>query len=204
MAAVSPRVKKWPHLSGPSVRKEPLSAPRDIDSQSATSQVAGDRRARGERTMIMHPYDASRSAARGLATAVALVALASGPGALAQGSGGSPLGDLASAAGDAVKALQSAAKDSLLVKDILGAEVTDPRGGTVGHIENLVVIPGGRVVAAIVAIKDKGMGRIPVPFAAVKLQRKAGKLGVALPATLSEMKGMKEVQALTQALPSVN
>jgi hypothetical protein len=139
--------------------------------------------------------------------ATCLVALSFGPvPALAQSSGSQMLsqmvpGNVASAAADAAKALGSAAQDKLLVRDLLGAPVSGPGGGTVGTVADLVVIPGGRVVAAIIAAKDKKIGRIPVPFSAAKVSHTTGKLGLSLPVSLSDLKGMKEVQSLTQAIP---
>ncbi|MFC4173565.1 PRC-barrel domain-containing protein [Microvirga sp. GCM10011540] len=112
-------------------------------------------------------------------------------------------GDVASAAASAAQTLTSSAKDRLLVKDLLGAQVTGPGGGTVGTVEDLVVIPGGRVVAAIISTKDKNTGRIPVPFAAVKLSRTSGKIAMSLPVALSDLKNMKEVQQLSKAVPGV-
>lgn len=124
--------------------------------------------------------------------ALCLVALSLGPApALAQSSGSQLLsqmapGDVASAAADATKALGSAAQDKLLVRDLLGAPVSGPGGATVGTIADLVVIPGGRVVAAIIA---------------AKVSHTAGKLGLTLPVSLSDLRGMKEVQSLAKAIP---
>ncbi len=120
----------------------------------------------------------------------------------AQSSG--PPGDLASAAQNAIQALPSAAKDKLLVKDLLGAKVVGPGGNPVGTVEDLVVVPGGRVVAAIISTKAKGAGRIPVPFSAVKLSRTAGTLGLTLPVEVSKLRAMKEIQSLADQLPGVN
>lgn len=112
-------------------------------------------------------------------------------------------GDVASAANSAVQALTSAAKDKVLVKDLLGASVTVPGGDTVGTVENLVVLPGGRVIAAIIATKSSQTGRIPVPFASVKLSQASGKIGVMLPASVSELNGMTEVQKLKGLIPGM-
>jgi hypothetical protein len=68
--------------------------------------------------------------------------------------------------------------------------------------QNFVVIPGGRVVAAIVATDVKGTGRIPVPFSMVKVPHTAGKLGLTLPVGLSELKNIKEIQTLA-AMPGM-
>ncbi len=110
-------------------------------------------------------------------------------------------GDVASAAAKAAQVLRSVAKDKLLVRDLLGAPVSEPGGGKVGTVADLVVIPGGRVVAALISTKDKNMGRIPVPFSAAKVTHTAGKLGMTLPVSLSDLKRMKEVQSLTQVIP---
>jgi sporulation protein YlmC with PRC-barrel domain len=112
-------------------------------------------------------------------------------------------GDVTSAAKSAVETLTSAAQDKLLVKDMLGADVSGPDGKTIGTVENFVVIPGGRIVAAIIATDAKDTSRIPVPFSLVKVTRTAGKLGLTLPVGLSELKGMKEIQTLAAAIPGM-
>ncbi len=111
-------------------------------------------------------------------------------------------GDVASAAQKAIEALPSAAKDKLLVKDLLGAQVIEPGGSTVGIVEDLVVIPGGRVIAAIISTA-KDTGRIPIPFAVVKVSHSAGKLGLTLPVSISELRGMKEIQSLRKHVPGL-
>ncbi len=89
------------------------------------------------------------------------------------------------------------------MRDLLGTNVTGPGGSTIGTVADLVVIPGGRIIAAIISTKDKKTGRIPVPFSIVKVSNTAGKLGLALPVSVSELKGMKEIQSLAQAVPGV-
>jgi hypothetical protein len=111
--------------------------------------------------------------------------------------------DVTSAAKSAAETLTSVAQDKLLVKDMLGADVSGPGGKTMGTVENFVVIPGGRIVAAIIATDAKDTGRIPVPFSLVKVTHTAGKLGLTLPVGLSEMKGMKEIQTLAAAIPGM-
>lgn len=44
------------------------------------------------------------------------------------------------------------------MKDLLGANVTGPDGSTVGIVENLAEIPGGRVVTAIISTTPKNTG----------------------------------------------
>ncbi|WP_230533399.1 PRC-barrel domain-containing protein [Microvirga roseola] len=112
-------------------------------------------------------------------------------------------GDVASAAKSAADTLTSSAKDSLLVKDLLGAQVSGPGGDTVGTVDNLVAVPGGRIVAAILVPQGQGGDRIPVPFSIVKVAKTSGKLGITLPVSLSELKGMKEVQQLVSAVPGL-
>lgn len=128
--------------------------------------------------------------------------------AFAQSSDSQPLsqmapGDVASATTEALHTLGSAAKDKLLVRDLIGAKVTGPSASPLGTVEDLVVIPGGRVVAAIISPNAKDLGRVPVPFSVTKISHYAGKLELTLPVSLSELKGMKEVQSLAQALPGV-
>ncbi|NDV89278.1 hypothetical protein GTW51_21690 [Aurantimonas aggregata] len=112
-------------------------------------------------------------------------------------------GDVASSANSAAQALTSAARDKLLVKDLLGASVKVPGGDTVGTVENLVVVPGGRVVAAIIATQSSETGRIPIPFASVKLSQASGKISMMLPASVSELTGTKEVQKLRDLVPGM-
>ncbi|MDX1655464.1 MAG: PRC-barrel domain-containing protein [Candidatus Competibacteraceae bacterium] len=107
-------------------------------------------------------------------------------------------GDLTAAAQEAVKTLASAAKDRILIRDIFSAEIKGPQGQTVGTVENLAVIPGGQIVAALV---ETAQGRtIAVPFKAVKVARAAGKLALSLPVGLSELEGMEALQSLTGEL----
>jgi hypothetical protein len=110
--------------------------------------------------------------------------------------------EIASAATDAAEALKNAAKDKVLVKDLLGTTINGPDGKAIGTVENLVVIPGGRVVAAILATGGK-TGRIPVPFTAVKISKSAGQLEARLPMSLTELRNMKEVQQLGDVLPGL-
>lgn len=115
------------------------------------------------------------------------------------GSQGMP-GGLGAAASQAAQALGSAAKDKMMIKDLLGAQVTGPGGQVIGTVDNLAVVPGGRIVAALISTKDKNTGRLAVPFAAAKLSATAGKMGLQLPMTLSELQSNKDIQALTQTV----
>ena len=107
-------------------------------------------------------------------------------------------GDLAGAAKEAADTLKQAAADKLLVADMLGAEVTGPGGERLGTVENLVVVPGGKLVAAILALE--GGEKLPVPYRMVKVSRAQEKLGVSLPVTLEDLRGDEAVEALAEAL----
>lgn len=108
------------------------------------------------------------------------------------------LGDLAGAAESAAETLKSAAADKLLVADMLGAEVTGPGGEAIGTVENLAVVPGGKLVAAILTLENGE--RLPVPYQMVKVSRAQGKLDIELPVTLEDLRGDEAVNALAAAL----
>ena len=107
-------------------------------------------------------------------------------------------GDLTSASSiaSAAQTLAGQAGDRVLVRDLLGKELKGADGNTVGTVEDLAVIPGGRVIAAIVSTGEGS--RIAVPFAAVKLAGSASELQVSVPA--SELTGLTELQSLAQSL----
>ena len=138
----------------------------------------------------------------------------SGGGALAQSSGtdggGGPAasakeaagaaasGDLGSAAEAAAEALKGAAEARLLIADLIGAEVTGPGDGRLGTVDDLVAVPGGRIVAALLSVE--GGGRLPVPFELVKVAEAADSAGVSLPVTLEELRADEAVATLSKAL----
>jgi hypothetical protein len=141
---------------------------------------------------------------RAIAFFTVTAALFTGQAPLAQSASDlTPPDGVASAASDAVSALGSAAKDKLLVRDLLGASVTGPDGSDAGTIEDLVVIPGGRVVAAIVKAKSADGERVPIPFAVAKMSRSAGKLGISLPVGLSQIRDMSQTRALAKQVPGL-
>ena len=108
------------------------------------------------------------------------------------------LGDVAGAAKEAADTLKSAAENKLLVADMLGAEVTGPGGEAIGTVENLAVVPGGKLVAAVIALE--GGDKLPVPYQMVKVSRAQEKLGVTLPVSLKDLRGDEAVKALAEAL----
>lgn len=110
----------------------------------------------------------------------------------------SSLDDLtdASSIASAAQTLVEQAEDRILVRDMLGKEIKGSDGETIGTVENLAVVPGGRIVAAIV---DTGQdSRIALPFAAVKLAGSASALEVPVPA--SELTGMSALRSLADSL----
>lgn len=96
---------------------------------------------------------------------------------------------------EAANALRDAAENAILVRDLLGKEVADPSGESVGTIANLAVIPGGRIVAAI--LETPYGTRVPVPFAAVKVAAKASSVSLTKP--LSELQAGDAYGALEDA-----
>jgi PRC-barrel domain len=98
----------------------------------------------------------------------------------------------------AAKDLAGMASDRLLIKDLLGQELAGPDGNSVGTIEDLVVVPGGRVVAALVETSDGT--RLAIPFAAVKLASAADGPPVSTTLKADEIKGMSELKTLAQTL----
>jgi PRC-barrel domain len=101
-----------------------------------------------------------------------------------------------SAIASAAQTIAEAAKDKVLVGDLIGQSLTGVEGDTIGTVENLVAVPGGRLVAALVRTSDGT--RIAVPYAALKVSAAAQGLSATVPA--SELTGMGELQSLAQSL----
>ena len=141
--------------------------------------------------------------------AIAAPALAQSDGAQSDGASGAvgaatdaasaaASGDLAGAADAAAEALRGAAEERLLIADLIGAEVAGPDGASLGTIENLVAVPGGTLVAAVLAVE--GGGRLPVPYRLVKVSGAADALGVSLPVGLEELRADEAVRSLASLL----
>lgn len=138
-----------------------------------------------------------------LLLAISAPVLAQGSGSSgSQGGIGIPMSAdaIARAAQDALDLAKGAASDSLLIKDLLGRTVTGPDGTEIGTVENFMVVPGGRIVAAVLQTSGGESRRIAVPFSLVKLSGTADKLS--LQATLQELQNMPAIQSLTAALPT--
>lgn len=107
------------------------------------------------------------------------------------------MGDLTSATGigQAAEKIRNTAKDGMLVADLLGKELTGHDGHVLGTVKDFVVVPGGRLIAAVVETDDGQ--RIAVPFAAIKLE---GLRGQRLPVTAEELKSMTELSELGKAI----
>ncbi len=102
--------------------------------------------------------------------------------------------DLATMAGE----VRGLAEDRLLVRDMLGEPLLGGDGETVGTVEDFVVIPGGRLVAAMVETGDGT--RIAVPFAAVKLGQAAAAGMMQVPLDASDIRGSAELRSLAETL----
>ena len=79
---------------------------------------------------------------------------------------------MTSQAADLTSKLAEGAADQVLVADMLGRDVIGPDGTALGTLENLVVLPGGNLVAAVIA-RPEGR-RIALPWDAAKAGVKAG------------------------------
>ncbi len=94
------------------------------------------------------------------------------------------------------------AKSKLLASKMLGQEVTGPGGGTVGTLQDLVVVPGGQVIAVLVKPSDGGQP-VALPYQAMKVSAAssaAGKAGLSLPVSLEDARAIQGMQALTKAV----
>jgi sporulation protein YlmC with PRC-barrel domain len=115
------------------------------------------------------------------------------------GSGSAPPLDTASKLISAAKSLSEVAKDALLIKDLLGLEVAGADGKSLGTVENFAVAPGGRLIAALLELKDGGR-MIALPAGAIKLASAAqgGSLDLLVPA--SDVTSAAELESLAGAL----
>lgn len=98
----------------------------------------------------------------------------------------------------AARTIAEAGVDKLLIADMIGLEVKGPEGETLGTVEDLVAVPGGRLVAALLSLEDGP--RIAVPYAALKVTGARDALEATLPATAEELSGMGELGDLASAL----
>ena len=168
-----------------------------------------------ERAMRPIPAPADRGLARrafvlgallvstGGALAQSSGAAGDGPAASAQGAAkgaakAAASGDLSSAATAAAEALKGAAEAKLLIADLIGADVTGPDDRKLGTVDDLVAVPGGRIVAAVLSVE--GGERLPVPFGLVKVANAADASGVSLPVTLDELRADEAIRTLADAL----
>lgn len=108
------------------------------------------------------------------------------------------IGDAASQAADE---LASKAEDKVLASEMIGREITGPDGDTLGEVEDLVVVPGGKVMAVLVRPSDDGE-LVALPYQALKVSAAAeggDELGLSLPVDLEEARAIDGMQALTEA-----
>ena len=104
----------------------------------------------------------------------------------------------ASSIASAAQSLHKAAMDKLLVKDLIGKTLTGTDGNTVGTIENFAVVPGGRIIAALVSTGDGTL--IAVPYAAIKIANAAGTASLNVPVRASKLQGMSELRSLASMI----
>lgn len=108
---------------------------------------------------------------------------------------------VADLAANAAAVVSEKARDTLLVRQMLGREITGPDGETVGTLGNLVMVPGGRV-AAIIVLPASGEP-VVLPYQALKLSAAAAAdeaVGLSLPLDLEEARSLGPVQELTAAV----
>lgn len=129
-----------------------------------------------------------------LALACADEPAAAQSGSSSQGSG------FGGAVQSAIGSLTGAAKDKVLIKDLLGMKVSGPGGGTIGTVSDFAVLPGGRMIAALLTTADPKIGQIAVPFTAIKIASSAKTVSLSLPMTLPELTGRADIQRLTAAV----
>lgn len=110
--------------------------------------------------------------------------------------------DLASRDGIAAAAskLAGEGKDRLLLTNMLDEKIKGSDGETIGTVKDFAVIPGGRVIAAIVETDD-GM-RIAIPYGAVKVAVSADALGLEVPVNSSDIQSLSELESLAESLGS--
>ena len=90
------------------------------------------------------------------------------------------------------------AKDRALIADLLDKTLKGSDGDTIGKVRDFVLVPGGRLIAAIVETTDGP--RIALPFTAVKLVGSAQSRGLEVPLTASEVSEMEELESLADSL----
>lgn len=104
---------------------------------------------------------------------------------------------VASQATDLATEVAEAAADRVLVADMLGRDVIGPDGAVLGTLDDLVVLPGGNLVAAVIARPE---GRpVALPWDAAKAGVAAGE-PVEIPFTGAELDGAQALRDLTDAL----
>jgi sporulation protein YlmC with PRC-barrel domain len=107
------------------------------------------------------------------------------------------LSQIEGAAGDLLDRGIDLGADVLLIADLLGREVVGPDGGSLGTVEDFVLIPGGNLVAALIARPDAPT--IALPYEAVSAGV-AVNGPVEIPMTGAEIDGSEALARLSRAL----
>lgn len=95
------------------------------------------------------------------------------------------------------------AADKILIRDLLGKEVTGTDGEAIGTVEDFAVIPGGalpgaQLVAVIVTRPDGD--RLALPFTAVRIGMSGATRTLSLPFAASEVTGVAALSDLAADL----
>lgn len=98
----------------------------------------------------------------------------------------------------AAQSLREAGMDKLLIQDLIGKTLSGTDGNAVGTIEDFAVVPGGRIIAALVSAGDGTV--IAVPYAAIKVVNAAGTASLHVSVRASELQGMSELRSLANSL----
>lgn len=107
--------------------------------------------------------------------------------------------EVASAVTEAASQLKSRGKDKIMISKVLGSQVKGPSGQTYGTVDDLVIIPGGRVVAALIKPSDGG-DIVPIPYTALKLGSASAKGNVVISQSLDEIRDSQATEELRAAL----
>ena len=98
----------------------------------------------------------------------------------------------------AAQAILEAGVDKILIGDLIGTTIEGPEGEALGTVENLVAVPGGRLVAALMTLEDGT--RIAVPYQALKVSGAAETVQATLPMSAGDLRGMSELTDLAEQL----
>ena len=105
--------------------------------------------------------------------------------------------------GALAETVRGIAADKVLIRDLLGKEVTGTDGDAIGTVEDFAIIPGGalpgaQLVAAIVVTPDGD--RLALPFTVVRIGMSGATRTLSLPFAASEVTGVAALSDLAADL----